>query len=204
MLLRHDPLTIIYAAVSIQHLPVAMRHVLFPLSLIYVSVHESNSADPGEPVITPLPLIQGPVRQVQLPLLRYVIRPEPVEPHPGPRIVTLANPILQVIFKVSLVGVPVVIDHVPLALDLVVDPVALVPAAVLVEDLAPAVLEAVLEHPRVHVPSRTHHHALTLHLTLAEVALVEVAVRECLVTVTVEVRRVVLDQSLLSTLHQSI
>ncbi len=64
--------------------------------------------------------------------------------------------------------------------------------------------EAVFELASVDVTPGSDHHTLSLHLALAEVALVEVAVWECLVTVTIEVRRVVLDQSLLSLLNQRI
>ena len=117
---------------------------------------------------------------------------------------TLSYAVFKVVFKVTLVGVSVVIDHVSLALDFVVDPVTLVLTAVLVEDLAFAVFEAVFELASVDVTPGSDHHALPLHLALAEVALVKVAVWECLVTVTVEVRRVVLDQSLLSLLNQRI
>ena len=114
---------------------------------------------------------------------------------------TLSNAVFKVVFKVTLVGVSVVIDHVSLALDFVIDPVTLVLTAVFVEDLAFAVFEAVFELASVDVTPCSDHHALPLHLALAEVALVEVAVRECLVTVTVEVRGVVLDQGLLSLLN---
>jgi len=107
--------------------------------------------------------------------------------------VTLSDTVFKVVFKVSFIGISVVIDHVSLPLDFVVDPVALILAAILVEDLALTMFEAVFELACVDVASRADHHALALHLALSEVALVEVPVRERLVTVTVEVGCVVLD-----------
>lgn len=106
-----------------------------------------------------------------------------------------AHPVLHVVPEVPLVVVALPVNHRALPFDLVVDPVPLVITALAttVEDLALAMLEAILEVACVDVAASGYQHALALHLSLPEAALEEVSVRESLATYAVVLTRVHLE-----------
>lgn len=162
--------------------------MLFPLTLIHISVLEPYGADAREAVISPLALIVASVLQEQLSLLRDVVAPIAIEAHPRASVLASANAILHIISEFALVLIALCVHRHALSFDLVIDPFSLVVTVLSapVPDDAASMLEPVLEEPFVNVPPLRHKDPTPFHLPFSEVSLVEIAIGELLPTHAVE------------------